>query len=95
MCHPDTKKCVFVRVVDTCAGCARGSKHVDMTKGAFSQLASLDEGMLMVHARRATDPQDGWSVFSSLLLVEILTNISFVGLSTFGDLKKFDNWICR
>ena len=53
------KKCVFVRKVDTCAGCAPGSKHVDLTKGAFSQLADPDEGVLNVQMRHATDP-DEW-----------------------------------
>ncbi|EMD40649.1 expansin-like protein [Gelatoporia subvermispora B] len=53
------KKCVFVRVVDSCAGCAAGSKHVDLTKAAFTQLADLDEGVLNVQMRKATDP-DGW-----------------------------------
>jgi len=53
------KKCVFVRVVDSCAGCAPGSKHVDLTKAAFTQLADLNEGTLTVQMRQATDP-DGW-----------------------------------
>ena len=51
------KKCVFVRVVDTCAGCAAGSKHVDLTKAAFSQLADIDKGVLTVQMRQATDPK--------------------------------------
>ncbi|CCM04815.1 uncharacterized protein FIBRA_07008 [Fibroporia radiculosa] len=54
-----SKKCVFVRVVDSCAGCAGGSKHVDLTKAAFSELADLDEGILTVQMRPATSP-DGW-----------------------------------
>ncbi|KAI0796578.1 hypothetical protein C8Q75DRAFT_741587 [Abortiporus biennis] len=54
------KKCVFVRVVDSCAGCAKGSKHVDLTQAAFTQLASLDQGLLQVQMRQATDPE-GWS----------------------------------
>ncbi|KAF9534815.1 hypothetical protein CPB83DRAFT_755063 [Crepidotus variabilis] len=53
------KKCVFVRVVDTCAGCAPGSKHVDLTKAAFKQLADLDEGKTEVQCRGATEP-DTW-----------------------------------
>ncbi|TDL29381.1 hypothetical protein BD410DRAFT_811038 [Rickenella mellea] len=53
------KKCVYVRVVDTCAGCAPGSKHVDMTKSAFSELADLNDGVLMVQMREATNP-DTW-----------------------------------
>ncbi|KAJ3776586.1 hypothetical protein FB446DRAFT_721044 [Lentinula raphanica] len=52
------QKCVFVRVVDSCAGCAVGSKHVDLTKAAFSQLASLDEGTLSVNMRLATSPNE-------------------------------------
>ncbi|KAG1874538.1 hypothetical protein DFJ58DRAFT_836293 [Suillus subalutaceus] len=53
------KTCIFIRVVDTCAGCAKGSRHVDLTKAAFSELASLDEGVLTVQMRQATDP-DNW-----------------------------------
>ena len=52
-------KCVFVRKVDTCAGCAPGSHHVDLTKAAFSELASLDKGTLNVQMRQATEP-DQW-----------------------------------
>ena len=55
VCNGSTK-CIFVRVVDSCAGCAPGSKHVDLTKSAFSQLASLDEGVLNVQMRPCTDP---------------------------------------
>ncbi|KAG8912035.1 hypothetical protein FRC01_005335 [Tulasnella sp. 417] len=51
-------KCIFVRVVDTCAGCKKGSKHVDLTKAAFSQLADLDTGKLTVQMRLATTPLD-------------------------------------
>ncbi|KDR83851.1 hypothetical protein GALMADRAFT_236271 [Galerina marginata CBS 339.88] len=53
------KKCVFVRVVDTCAGCAPGSKHIDLTRAAFGQLADYDVGVLKVQFRPATDPH-GW-----------------------------------
>jgi len=53
------KKCVFVRVVDTCAGCAAGSKHVDLTRAAFGALANFDEGVLTVQLRLATEP-NGW-----------------------------------
>ncbi|KAH9943347.1 uncharacterized protein BXZ73DRAFT_87697 [Epithele typhae] len=59
LCHT-SKKCVFVRVVDSCAGCAADSKHVDLTKAAFSSLADLDEGLLSVQMRQATDPKEGW-----------------------------------
>ncbi|KAI0720212.1 hypothetical protein C8T65DRAFT_801660 [Cerioporus squamosus] len=58
LCHTP-KKCVFVRVVDSCAGCAKGSKHVDLTRAAFGALADFDQGMLTVQMRKATDP-DGW-----------------------------------
>ncbi|KAI1796289.1 hypothetical protein LXA43DRAFT_1178275 [Ganoderma leucocontextum] len=54
------QKCVFARVVDSCEGCAQGSKHVDLTKAAFQNLADLDEGLLTVQMRQATDPLDGW-----------------------------------
>ncbi|KAF8812345.1 hypothetical protein BYT27DRAFT_7273979 [Phlegmacium glaucopus] len=58
LCHTP-KKCVFVRVVDTCAGCAPGSKHVDLTRAAFGQLAKYDVGILTVQLRPATEPE-GW-----------------------------------
>ena len=61
VCH-NPSKCVFVRVVDSCAGCASNSKHVDLTKAAFSSLADLDQGLLSVQMRQATDPEDGWYV---------------------------------
>ncbi|KAG5644078.1 hypothetical protein DXG03_009168 [Asterophora parasitica] len=51
------KKCVFVRVVDSCAGCKPGSAHVDLTKAAFRQLAALDQGTLNVQLRAATEPE--------------------------------------
>ncbi|KII95240.1 hypothetical protein PLICRDRAFT_169910 [Plicaturopsis crispa FD-325 SS-3] len=55
LCHTP-KKCVFVRVVDTCAGCAKGSKHVDLTRGAFGALADFSAGILTVQLRAATEP---------------------------------------
>ncbi|KZV69194.1 hypothetical protein PENSPDRAFT_633349 [Peniophora sp. CONT] len=54
------KKCVFVRVVDTCAGCAKGSKHVDLTRAAFGELADYDEGIVKVKMRMASEPET-WS----------------------------------
>ncbi|KAJ7507699.1 hypothetical protein B0H11DRAFT_1968159 [Mycena galericulata] len=57
LCHGPTK-CVFVRVVDTCAGCAAGTHHVDMTRGSFSQLADPEQGSLTVMARPATNPEE-------------------------------------
>ncbi|EEB89902.1 hypothetical protein MPER_11955, partial [Moniliophthora perniciosa FA553] len=39
--------------------CVPGSKHVDLTKAAFSALADLDEGITTVQMRLATDPI-GW-----------------------------------
>ncbi|RPD67062.1 hypothetical protein L226DRAFT_608312 [Lentinus tigrinus ALCF2SS1-7] len=59
LCHTP-QKCVFVRVVDSCAGCAKGSKHVDLTQSAFKEMADLDVGILQVQMRPATDPSDGW-----------------------------------
>lgn len=55
VCNEDNK-CIFVRVIDTCAGCKKGSKHVDLTKAAFKQLANLDTGVLKVKMRLATNP---------------------------------------
>ncbi|KAJ3788820.1 hypothetical protein GGU11DRAFT_814755 [Lentinula aff. detonsa] len=50
------QKCVYARVVDSCAGCAAGSKHVDLTKAAFGQLASLDVGILPIQMRIIDKP---------------------------------------
>ncbi|KAJ7591169.1 expansin family protein [Mycena floridula] len=44
--HTGKKKCTTVRVVDSCAGCEKGSQHVDLTPAAFKMLASLSEGVL-------------------------------------------------
>ncbi|KAG0709528.1 hypothetical protein DFH29DRAFT_1701 [Suillus ampliporus] len=55
------KLCIFVRIVDTCAGCAKGSRHVDLTRTAFGKLANLDEGVLTVQMRSATEP-DNWDL---------------------------------
>ncbi|KAG8880251.1 hypothetical protein FRB97_000963 [Tulasnella sp. 331] len=55
-----SKKCIFVRVVDTCAGCKAGSAHVDLTKAAFHELAPLDVGQLKVHMRLAHGSPDKW-----------------------------------
>ncbi|KAL0949716.1 hypothetical protein HGRIS_009755 [Hohenbuehelia grisea] len=54
-----SKNCVFVRIVDTCAGCAKGSKHVDLTRAAFKELAHWDVGILNVKMRVASEP-DVW-----------------------------------
>ncbi|KAN0127467.1 hypothetical protein V8E53_014679 [Lactarius tabidus] len=60
LCESTKNKCVFVRVVDTCAGCAKGSKHVDLTKGAFRELGDLDVGTMIVQMRMSKEP-DIWS----------------------------------
>ncbi|KAH6915007.1 RlpA-like double-psi beta-barrel-protein domain-containing protein-containing protein [Coprinopsis sp. MPI-PUGE-AT-0042] len=52
------RKCIFVRVVDTCAGCKANSRHVDLTKAAFAQLADVDQGILKVKFRPATHPKE-------------------------------------
>lgn len=70
------KKCIFVRVIDTCAGCARGSKHVDLTKSAFRSLADLDRGRLdNVRMRPATHPDEWWvyNISSRIWLGQLLT----------------------
>ncbi|KAJ7095284.1 hypothetical protein B0H15DRAFT_828853 [Mycena belliarum] len=53
------KKCVFVRVVDTCAGCATATHHVDLTRAPFGELAAFDEGVITIQSRGASDP-DEW-----------------------------------
>ncbi|KAG9017340.1 hypothetical protein FRB93_007454 [Tulasnella sp. JGI-2019a] len=54
------RRCALVRVVDTCAGCAAGSAHVDLTKAPFSQLASLETGQIKVHMPPAMNRPDKW-----------------------------------
>ncbi|RXW14394.1 hypothetical protein EST38_g11456 [Candolleomyces aberdarensis] len=49
-------KCFKFIELDTCAGCAANSKHVDLTKAAFGELADFDRGILTVQYRHATDP---------------------------------------
>jgi hypothetical protein len=46
--HHGTKKSksIVVRIVDTCAGCASGSAHLDLTKAAFEKLYDQDVGMV-------------------------------------------------
>ncbi|KAJ3894569.1 hypothetical protein GG344DRAFT_73872 [Lentinula edodes] len=62
LCNED-KKCVYVRVVDSCAGCAVGSKHVDLTQAAFEQLADLNVGTLITRMRITDPPQKSdWNV---------------------------------
>ncbi|KAF8897439.1 RlpA-like double-psi beta-barrel-protein domain-containing protein-containing protein [Infundibulicybe gibba] len=56
------KKCIFVRVVDTCAGCKPGSKHVDLTRAAFETLADPDAGILTVSMRPASNIPDKWDL---------------------------------
>ncbi|KAH7887838.1 hypothetical protein F5I97DRAFT_902873 [Phlebopus sp. FC_14] len=56
LCNQDDK-CTFVRVVDTCAGCAKGSKHVDLTQAAFERLGSLELGVMTVQMRGANRPE--------------------------------------
>ncbi|KAI9512162.1 hypothetical protein F5148DRAFT_51988 [Russula earlei] len=56
-----SKKCIYIRVVDSCAGCAKGSQHVDLTKAAFNELADLDQGLLTgIYMREAGEPSK-WS----------------------------------
>ena len=83
------KKCVFVRVVDSCAGCAKGSKHVDLTQAAFKELADLDKGLLTVQMREATDP-NGWYVCSLSMAVRALKS-SFQVRESLGP-QTLDDW---
>ncbi len=84
------KKCVFVRVVDSCAGCATGSKHVDLTQAAFTALADLGTGVMQVQMRQATDP-DGWCVELCLLYVSAANNKCLVKAGEFVGPKSLIN----
>jgi expansin (peptidoglycan-binding protein) len=50
--------CIFIRVIDTCAGCKADSHHLDLSKGAFKQLGNPDEGVLTVQFRPASKPNN-------------------------------------
>jgi len=78
-------KCIFVRVIDTCAGCAQGSRHVDLTKAAFKALADLSVGVTTVKMRRATHPKEWWVVWC---IHELRSQIRS-GALTCGDRNTF------
>jgi len=41
---PKSKKAITVRVMDLCAGCAKGTAHFDLTQTAFKKLYALSVG---------------------------------------------------
>lgn len=60
VCERNHKKCVRVRVIDSCAGCRRDEKHVDLTQAPFRQLAPLSAGELEVYMRRVEHKPEKW-----------------------------------
>jgi len=50
------KKVIVVRIVDSCAGCASGSAHIDLTIGAFTKLYDLDVGIVSGLQAQLIDP---------------------------------------
>lgn len=44
--HSDPDKHIVVRIVDSCAGCATNTAHLDLTTGAFQKLYDQDVGMV-------------------------------------------------
>ncbi|KAG6902305.1 hypothetical protein C0995_001915 [Termitomyces sp. Mi166 len=56
----DRPKC-FEFLEYSCAGCKKGSRHIDLTRAAFRAIADLDEGIMDVQYRKATPP-DKWLV---------------------------------
>ncbi|KAJ7179895.1 hypothetical protein C8R43DRAFT_1117243 [Mycena crocata] len=52
------QKCIFVRVVDTCAGCAFATHHVDLTRAAFGALAAFADGVVTIQSRPASNPNE-------------------------------------
>lgn len=44
--HSKSDKNITVRIVDSCAGCDKGSAHLDLTTGAFEKLYDQDVGMV-------------------------------------------------
>lgn len=57
---------------------------MDLTQAAFKELASLDQGLLQVQMRQATDP-DGWLVLSFLTVFNVDAHSSLIGWRTCGD----------
>ncbi|CAG8541969.1 3169_t:CDS:1 [Paraglomus brasilianum] len=41
-------KTIVVKIIDKCAGCPKGHKNVDLTKGAFSKLANPIDGRVAI-----------------------------------------------
>ncbi|PWN24458.1 hypothetical protein BDZ90DRAFT_210628, partial [Jaminaea rosea] len=58
--HPDGQKCLTVRVIDQCAGCA--ANHIDLTKTGFKALSpsgGLDEGVVdNLKLYKVSDPSE-------------------------------------
>ena len=67
------KKCIFVRVVDTCAGCKPGSHHIDLPEVPFRELANPNDGVRDAYFREAEDPSI-WSA-NYLILLLCLTSV--------------------
>ena len=71
-------------MVDTCAGCSKGSHHVDLTRNAFSTLASLDTGILNVDMRPARLPSNApWCLFF-LYFLQLKLNHPLSGITRSG-----------
>lgn len=60
VCLHDGSACVNVRVVDTCAGCKKDSKHVDLTIAAFEIFNPRSTGEMKVHMRRVEHKPAKW-----------------------------------
>jgi len=82
------ERCIFVRVVDTCAGCKTDSQHVDLTKAAFRALAPLDDGVLNVQMRKATPPKKWFVFFISSIKRTDKADTCGVGVRIGGVLKR-------
>lgn len=99
--HADKKsKWIVVRILDSCAGCATGSAHIDLTTGAFKKLYDLDVGSVSGLQAQMVSPPLGhkWTkadvrfFFSFLLPLYPLSNhdpdLLFSSLSS-SQIKKF------
>lgn len=57
--------CTHVRIADTCAGCAKASSHLDLTKTAFEVMNGLGVGEFIGSFSVMPDgfvPPGGWSI---------------------------------
>ncbi|KAG0140519.1 hypothetical protein CROQUDRAFT_69275 [Cronartium quercuum f. sp. fusiforme G11] len=59
--HENKGKSIVVRIMDSCAGCASGSAHIDLTTGAFKKLYNLDVGLVSGLQAQMVNAPEGYT----------------------------------